>query len=229
MATRIPERVSIKVVVDDVAATQAALESDPETSGLAADWAALLDRADGLAKARSDGDRAVARARARLAVCDAKWDATVAAFGRAVVDASGGRRDQPPYTRFFAKAAPSITQGFGIAREITTGRSWLVELARSSAEPLAQAWTPRLKDATDALEMAFTQRNDAVSAIAPLQTSVVLLIEDVNRELDRLEGDLKKLFPGQGQRVASFLSATRPSRANNNGEEPAPPPASPTA
>jgi hypothetical protein len=31
----------------------------------------------------------------------------------------------------------------------------------------------------------------------PRKTSVVLLIDDVNRQLDRLEGDLKKLFPGQ--------------------------------
>jgi len=31
----------------------------------------------------------------------------------------------------------------------------------------------------------------------------------VNRELDRLEGDLKKLFPGKPNRVASYLAATR--------------------
>lgn len=37
-----------------------------------------------------------------------------------------------------------------------------------------------------------------MKALGPIQTSVVLLIDDVNRELDRLEGDLKKLFPGHG-------------------------------
>lgn len=221
MATRIPERVSIKVVVEDVAATHAALESDPETRALAASWAALLDKADALAKSRSDCSRALSRARARLAVFDAKWDAAVGAFGRAAVDASGGRRDQPPYTRFFIKAPPSVTQGFGIAREIATARAWLVELARNADEPLAQTWTPKLKEATDVLEAAFTQRNDAVAALEPLQTSVLLLIDDVNRELDRLEGDLKKLFPGQPERVASFLSATRSSRpATHDDTEP---------
>jgi len=51
---------------------------------------------------------------------------------------------------------------------------------------------------------------DTVSRLGPQQTCVVLLIDDVNRELDRLEGDRKKLFPGQPDRVASYLAGTRP-------------------
>lgn len=212
MATHIPDGVSIKVVVEAVDATCAALESDPETRTLATTWAGLRDKSDELAKKRSDCDRAVSRARARLTVCDAKWDASVAAFGRAVVDASGGRRDQPPYTRFFAKTTPSASQTYGIGREIDLARQWLAELGRSANDPLAQAWIPRLSEATGALEAAFGQRNETVSALGPQQTSVVLLIDDVNRELDRLEGDLKKLFPGQPERVSSYLAATRQSR-----------------
>lgn len=221
MATKVPEGVSIRVVVEVTDSICAALESDPETGTLAPTWAAMRDKADGLAKSRLDCDRAATRARARLAVGDAKWDATVAAFGRAVVDVSGGRRDQPPYTRFFSKATPSATQNFGIQRELEMAHAWLVELARNPAEPLAQTWTPKLKAATDALEMAFNQRNDTVNALAPLQTSVALLIDDVNRELDRLEGDLKKLFPGAPTRVASYLAATRRSSPS---EDPAPAP-----
>jgi len=223
MATKVPEGVSIRVVVDVTDSTCAALESDPETGTLSATWAAMRDKADGLAKSRLDCDRAATRARARLAVCDAKWDASVAAFGRAVVDASGGRRDQPPYTRFFGKTTPSAAQKFGIEREIEAAHAWLVELARNPTEPLAQTWTPKMKEATDALEMTFNQRNDTVKALGPLQTSVVLLIDDVNRELDRLEGDLKKLFPGQPDRVASYLAATR--RSSSSSDEPAPAPA----
>ena len=97
----------------------------------------------------------------------------------------------------------------GIPKEPELARSWLVELARAPAETLAQTWTPKLKDVTDSLETAFNQRNDAVSALVPQQTSVALLINDVNRELDRLEGDLKKLFPGAPERAASYLMATR--------------------
>jgi hypothetical protein len=99
-------------------------------------------------------------------------------------------------------------------------------LARNPSEALAQLWTPRLKDATDALEMAFNQSNDTVNALGPQRTSVVLFIDDVNRELDRLEGDLKKLFPGNPDRVASYLAATRNSRpaAEPNQPEPAPTP-----
>ncbi len=228
MATRIPDGVSIRVVVDVVDSTCAALESDPETMALAAIWAPIRDKADGLAKERLDTARAATRARARLAVCDAKWDAAVAAFGRAVVDASAGRRDQPPYTRFFGKATPSATQKFGIEREIEAARAWLVELSRNSSEPLAQAWAPKLKEVTDALETAFKQRNDTVTGLGPIQTSAVLLIDDLNRELVRLEGELKKLFPSEPERVASYLAATRHSRPSNSEDPPPPPVPTPT-
>ena len=114
-------------------------------------------------------------------------------------------------------------QKFGIEREIESERAWLVELARCPSEPLAQTWTPKMKTATDDLEMAFNQCNDTVKALGPLQTSVVLLIDDVNRELDRLEGDLKKLFPGQPDRVASYLAAA--CRSSSSSDDPAPAPA----
>lgn len=221
MATRIPEGTSIWVAVEAVDATCAGIASDPETSSLAATWIGLRDRGDAQAKARSDADRALSRARLRLGVFDAKWDATVAAFGRAVVDASGGRRDQSPYVRLFNKATPSAVQTFGIEREIGMARGWLVELGRDPNELLAKTWTPKLKAVTDELEMAFNQRNDCLRALEPLQTAVVLFIEDVNRELNLLEGDLRKLFPTAPERVASFLAATRHRRTPAQ-EEPVP-------
>jgi hypothetical protein len=224
MATRIPEGASIKVVVDAVDATHAAVSSDPETAALAGTWLALRDKADALAKSRSDADRALARARIQLGVLDAKWDITVAAFGRAIVDVAGGRRDQAGYLRFFGKASPSVVQDFGIQREIDSARGWLVELARDPNQPLSQTWTPKLKAATDELEMGFNRRRDCQRAVEPLQTAVLLLIDDVNHELNRLEGDLKKLFPVDGDRVASYLSAMRANRAAAT-DEPVPAPA----
>lgn len=229
MATHVPEDASIRVLVGVTDSTCAALESDPETKTLAETWVGLRDKADEEAKKRSDCDRAVARARARLAVADAKWDAMVAGFGRAVVDAAGGRRDQALYARFFAKTTPSASQAFGTAREIELGRQWLTELARHPSEALAQTWSPRLGEVNGALETAFKERNDTVSCLGPLQTSVVLLIDDVNRELDRLEGDLKKLFPGQPDRVASYLAATRPSRPTASEMVPPAPAPAPVA
>jgi hypothetical protein len=160
-----------------------------------------------------------------LTVLDAKWDTTVAGFGRAVVDFAGGRRDLPAYQRFFGKASPSVVQDFGIQREIDSARAWLVELARDPSKPLSQTWTPKLKAATDELEMAYNRRRDCQRAIEPLQTSVLLLIDDVNHELNRLEGDLKKLFPVDTARVASYLSATRVNRPSPDELEPAPAPA----
>jgi hypothetical protein len=225
MSTKMKESSSIELVVDVVDATAAALESDPATRTLAPTWVAMRDTADGLAEKGRKLAREALRARSRLIVQDSLWDATVAAFGRAVVDASGGRRDQPPYTRFFAKTTPSAAQDFGTAREIELGHSWMAELARNPNESLAQTWTPKLTEATDGLETAFTQRNDTVNAQGPQRTSVVLLIDDVNRELDRLEGDLKKLFPGDNNRVASYLAATRRSSADPAEPTPAPTPA----
>ena len=43
-----------------------------KTGALVPAWSAMRDKADSLAKARSDCGRALARARARLAVFDAK-------------------------------------------------------------------------------------------------------------------------------------------------------------
>jgi hypothetical protein len=109
-------------VVDSITA---ALESDPATSAIAPPWVAMRDAADGLAEKGRKLDRDALRARARLNVKDSQWDTTVAAFGRAVVDASGGRRNQPPYTRFFAKTTPSAAQDFGIGLEIElAARGW---------------------------------------------------------------------------------------------------------
>lgn len=119
---------------------------------------------------------------------------------------------------------PRFRKEIGIQREIEMARGWLAELARNPSEALAQTWTPKLKEAMDALEAAFNQRNDTVSALAPQQTSVVLLIDDVNREIDRLEGDLKKLSPGAPDRVASYLAATRPNR-HGSPDQPEPTPA----
>ncbi len=222
MGTHIRETSAIGTAVEIVDTTCAAIESDPATSHLAPTWSSMRDKGDELAANGRKLDRDVARARGRLNVQDTLWDTTVAGFGRAVVDAANGRRDQPPYTRFFAKAPPSAVQDFGIQREIDLARVWLTELARDPGEPLAQTWTPKLKEATDALEAAFSQRNDTVGALAPQQTSVVLYIDSVNREIDRLEGDLKKLFPGEPDRVASYLAATRPSR-HAPAEPPEPP------
>jgi hypothetical protein len=212
MATHLRENLGLEVVADVLDATAAALECGSQTTMLAANWALLTARADELAQARRKLDRDGRRARVQLAVRDAEWDATVAAFGRAVVDASGGKRDQAPYTRFFAKSAPSLVQEFGSQREVDQARGWLAELGRNPDEPLAQTWLPRLGAATLALEAAVAERDRAAAALGPHQTTARLFVDEINRALDVLEGDLKKLFPGQPERVASHLCATRLNR-----------------
>jgi hypothetical protein len=213
MATHLRENLSIDAVSDIVDALCAALHADSVTAELSPMWTALSARADELAKERQTLERAKRRARAKLSVADSLWDKAISAFGRAVVDATSGRRDQAPYTRFFAKSAPSVVQTFGAQREVDQARDWIAELKRNPEEPLAKGWSEPLTRATDALAAAVEERNQSARAAAPLQTTIQLFLDDVNRELDRLEGQLMQLFAGDTSRVTAFLSPTRSRRS----------------
>lgn len=213
MATHLRDNASIELIADVCDAITAALESDPATCHLAPTWVALTSHADKLASEKRELERTQRRTRARLLVADARWDSEIAAFGRAVVDASSGSRTVPPYTRFFAKTAPSLAQTFGYEREIALGRQWITELGREPSEPLAQAFTARLEAATSTLAKAVEERAKSVAAFEPHRTSVVLLLDAVNRDLDKTEGELLKLLPGERARVASYLAASRPVRS----------------
>jgi hypothetical protein len=136
-----------------------------------------------------------------------------------MVDQCGGSREQPPYTRFFNKVTPSAAQEFGTDREVSQGRAWIAELARDPNEPIAQKWTPRLSLATEDLDTASKNRNSSVQAVALQDVAEELFVHDVNREIDVLEGDLLKLFPGQPKRVAAFLEATKPRRRKNDDDD----------
>ncbi|UQA57847.1 hypothetical protein [Polyangium aurulentum] len=219
MATHLREDVAAQNAADVCAGIASALDGDPAAKHLAPLWDALAEKGDSLAAQRRKIERSLGRARARLAVADALWDAETAAFGRDVVNESDGRRDRPPYTRFFANVTPSDAQTFGVSREVEQARGWIKELGRDPAEALAKKWTPRLTAATDTLEAISKDRATHMSALALHATSEDLFIGDVNLELDRLEGDLKKLFPGQPKRVAAFLSTTKPRRRRAAAED----------
>ncbi|APR84186.1 two-component hybrid sensor and regulator [Minicystis rosea] len=219
LATHLREDTAAQTAADLCAAIASALDSDPTTKPLAPLWEQLTGKGDALAAERRTLERAAQRARALLAVTDGVWDPEVAAFGRDLLDQSGGRRDAVPYTRFFVGASPSEVQDFGIEREIAQGRLWIRELGRDPAEALSVKWTPRFNGATDALEKASKDRVERLTALAVHGTGEVLYIESVNLEIDRLEGELKKLFPGQPERVASFLAATKPRRKKKDDDD----------
>ncbi|MDI1435419.1 hypothetical protein [Polyangium sorediatum] len=217
MATHLRTNTSAQLAADICASIADGLSSDDATKHLASLWESLTATGDALSAERRKLERALGRARARLAVADAQWDPEVAAFGRDVVDRTDGRRDAPPYTRFFKDVSPSAAQAFGIEREVKQGRAWLDELGRNPDEPLALKWTLRLGSVTNKLDGSAMQRADGLRALALQGTSEELYVEDINLELDRLEGDLKKLFPGQPKRVAAFLEPTRPKRKREVG------------
>ncbi|MDC3961793.1 hypothetical protein [Polyangium jinanense] len=218
MATHLRPNTSAQPAADICAAIADGLASDEATKHLAPLWESLTAKGDALAAEGRKQERALGRARARLAVADAQWDPEVASFGRDVVDKTGGRRDVPPYTRFFKDVSPSAAQAFGIDREVKQGREWLDELGRNPDEPLALKWSPRLGTVTDKLDDTAKERANGLRALALQGTSEELYVEDINLELDRLEGDLKKLFPGQPKRVAAFLEPTRPKRKREAGD-----------
>ena len=210
MATHLRENESIQDVADICDAVARDLDSDPMTQVHAPLWDSLAAKADSLVAKRRSIVRTLGRARAKVAVMDAIWDPEIAAFGRDVVDQSGGKRDRAPYARFFKQTSPSAAQDFGIDREVQQGKDWVAELAREPNDPLATKWSSRLSLATDNLETAANGRRDGVRALALQNTAEELFIADVNREIDILEGDLQKLFPGQPKRVAAFLEPTKP-------------------
>ncbi|MDI1446345.1 hypothetical protein [Polyangium sp. 6x1] len=218
MATHLRTTTSPAPAADICASIADGLASDDATKHLAPLWESLTAKGDALAAERRKLERALGRARARLVVADSLWDPEVAAFGRDIVDKTDGRRDAPPYTRFFKDVSPSAAQAFGVDREVKQGRAWLDELGRNPDEPLALKWSPRLGAVTDRLDLNAQERANGLRALALQGTSEELYVEDINLEIDRLEGDLKKLFAGQPKRVAAFLEPTRPKRKREAGD-----------
>lgn len=207
MATHVRSNLSIDLAVEIADAIAAALSTDPETEGLAPPWAALVTRGDALAGRIREQRRVAKRARARVTVADAAWDKVLRAFERAVIDLAGGSRDMPVYKTYFRTATGAEITRFGIDREVEFGRA-TVTLLTTHIAPLSP-WADKIGPATDTLESASRARIDAVHAMGPLLTAQYLYVEDLNTELDRLEGGLLTTFPGDAKRVASYLSATR--------------------
>lgn len=209
MATHLDENTGAAAAADIADEIAGGLEADDEATHLAAVWNGLVARGDELGARVRAAERRTGRSRARLNVIDSRWDATDSAFSRRTLDEAHGDRKEAPYKTFYGKASASEVNSFGVQREIAFGRKAVEILGVDPSSPLATEWTPRWVADTDALETAAGARDAAVLAEAPLDAEQRLYIDDINLELDRLEGDLKKLFPGQPKRVAAFLAPTR--------------------
>jgi hypothetical protein len=207
MATHLRANTGIDTAVEIVDAIAAGLEGDEATRSLAAVWVALIARGDGISADLKAKRRLARRARVRVAVADASWDRAVRAFSRAVLDAVDNKRDSATYLRFFRGATASQIQNYGVDREVEEGRHMALELETMAGS--LQSHRAPIAAATDALAAAASARKDAVRAVGPLLTAQFLYVEDVNLEIDRLEGALQGLFPGEPARVSAFLSALR--------------------
>jgi hypothetical protein len=209
MATHLRELTVIDDVADICDSISGALETDEKTKHLATEWANFTARADEQADAQKKLNRRLRRARTNIEVKDAIWDPEVAgAFGRAVVDASNGKRDIPPYTRFFKDHPPSEIRKMKKEDEVKFGNQAITELNRDPSEALAVTWIPRITAVNTELAASIDTKTKAEAEQVTLYQSRDLLIKEINKHLDVLEGDLQKIFPGDLKRVASYLTAT---------------------
>jgi hypothetical protein len=202
-------------------AIAAGLDADERTRALAVVWTALALRGDDVAAQERTLRRAAGRARAREKVIDTGWDRNNSAFSRAMLDASGGKRDVAPYATFYATHTPSLINAFGIDREIEIGLGVLGILNSDVGAAHRETWAPRWTTHNEALRAASRNKKDAVLAQATFSASESLYIEEINRELDRLEGDLLRMFPGERDSIDAFLAPTRPTpkRSRRAGDD----------
>ena len=138
-----------------------------------------------------------------------RWGRHDSAFGRALLDAASGKRENAPYSLFYGATPPSAINAYGVDRQVETGRTFLRLLAADSGAALRAAWAAGWEAVNEALATASRAKKDATLAEAPHSVAEALYVDDVNKELDRLEGDLLKRFPGDRATVDAFLAPTR--------------------
>ena len=199
-------------------AVAAGLDASETTRTLALAWTALVLRGDDIAAQCRQHRRATGRARAREKVADVNFDRNNSAFSRYALDASNGKRDIAPYATFYAGVAPSTINAYGVDREVEIGRGILGILASDAGAAHRETWAPRWSANTEALAAATRTKKDAVLAQATFSANETLYIEEINRELDRLEGELLRLFPGDRDSVEAFLAPTRPTPKRKRDE-----------
>lgn len=218
MATHLRDDTNARDAADICDEVAAGLEADAQTAALAPAWIALRDRGDAQAIQTRDAKRTTGRARARERVADAGWDRNDLAFARASLDASGGKRDAAPYATFYGAASASTANTWGVDREVEFGRSIVRLLATEVGAALRGAWAALWETKTETLAAASRAKKDAVMAESTHSALAALYVDDINRELDRLEGDLLRIFPGDRDSVEAFLSPTRRPTKKKKGD-----------
>jgi hypothetical protein len=210
MATHLRDTTTIEDIADICDAITGSLETDPKTKHLSSTWATFTELADQQAREQKQLNRRLRRARTNIEVQDAIWDPEVAgSFGRAVLDATGGKRDIPPYTRFFKELPPSEVRKLKPEDEVKFGNQTMTELNREPKDPLAITWLPRIAAVHEPLAAAIDNKTQEEEKQITLYHSRDLLLREVNKNLDIVEGKLQEIFPGDPKRVASYLSATK--------------------
>jgi hypothetical protein len=218
MATHWRETQDLDEVGDTADAIASGLEAHAQTQNLAQPWNQLTHTIDTQHQAVRQARRTVKRAQVQRDVALARLKDEASAFGRAVVDASGGKRAAAPYTDFFDKHAPSAVVTFGVQDQLAAVQGWLDTLPRSAGGALASAWQPRLAAARSALSDASTEVDRADAALTQQLKVGQGVVRASNLALDTLEGDLKKTFPGQPGQIAAFLAPTRKSSPGRKGD-----------
>jgi hypothetical protein len=142
-------------------------------------------------------------------VFDSLWDAEVDTFAAAVLEASGNKLDQPPFTRLFARKGPAEAKS--AAPELSLGvlNRWLEELGRDETEAFAAAWLPRLRRSSEQLSSVVQGRKAASEARKANDAKLTELRQKMGTAYDELEATLAQRFSDRPKHAAAFAAEAR--------------------
>lgn len=209
MATQIGPYTSANDLLEACDVLGAALAADPTTADLAPPWQELATRTTELTRERGELSRESARNKGRTAVIDSLWDAEVDAFAAAVLEASGNKLDQPPFTRLFARKGPAEAKGAAPELSLIVLNRWLEELGRDETEAFAATWLPRLRRSSEQLSSAVQGRKAASEARKANDAKLTELRQKMGTAYDELEAALAQRFSDRPTHAAAFAAEAR--------------------
>ena len=206
MTTHVRDGASAEDLCAGCEAVDAALQADAATAHLAPPWRAFAERAESAAREEVLLGRRRRRARARIAVADARWDAEVDAFGAVLLGVSGGSVGAPPYGHYFERTSIAEAKGAGAERALEIAGPWLDDLEKAAPAPLSTTWRPRLQPVVAALSAAVAEDRSVARAERAAAAALAPLRDEIDQALGGLLEELGRLFPDAPERPAAYVA-----------------------
>ncbi len=157
---------------------------------------------------------------ARVRVCDAAWDESVAALSQKALFLAGGDTKAAPYSTLFGTTKARTLQGLGPAKATIAGDALLSKMtALNLPELTAQAQDLGAKNAS--LRVAEAADAEAELKLASHSIERVRLIRQVETLVAETEARILMAQPGRAEMVRAILNPNktrRPSRKDESTE-----------